>query len=349
MAITHNLSDIADNLSCFDPVAGEVDGTTIGRSWLVWKIFEELTAQWTNFAKITNASPTPVFLQGDVGSNLQTEPAKNRNGNNDTIRFYDKNDPGLLLATPQTIVYEWRVASSGATGVNSIDMRMLFHRSGSALYTPMATSTFVTGTTPGANISIYAPSMAGTTTTMNNIPKVIFWKSSNIYVMMSIDKGTGEYRGYFGMVNTGLSCAGYKHNVGAITHDGDEINFGILFSGSGIQYLEGRTSDYGTTLSAQQTVTQINSMNSIGRSPTGLYTFSSINNIIGGNLKFGVLNTVTFKVVSDPLEGVLACSSTASPNNPGTITIYNNTYYLHLGSILDNTSYSHKLLLELGT
>lgn len=348
MAITHNLSDPADSLSGFDPVAGESDGTSIGRSWLLWKIFEGFSAFFTNYVKITNASPTPTFLQGDVGSNLQTEPTKSRNVAGDSIRFYDTNDPGLLEATPRATVYTWVLNSTGGTGINLIDFQFGYHKSGDALQAnPTGADAWLTGTASNVDISMYCPNMAATTTIMSNIPKIIFWKSSNFYAFMAILKGSGLNAGYALWADSSMEYAGYKHNVGAITHDRVNILLGVGISGGGLMFVESIENDYAASQSSQTTgVTNITLLSSAGRPPTGLFTFSAIQNVIGSNLRMGYVNGNKIKVVSDPIEGLLLCSAAAVAGSAGLIETYNSKYYLLFGTINDGVV-THKVILEL--
>jgi len=85
MSIIHNLSSPANNLSGFDPVEDVIPGSVVGKSWLLWKVFEGLSLFDTNIKKITDDYPTPVFLRSEVGSNLQTEPVLNRSTAGDSI------------------------------------------------------------------------------------------------------------------------------------------------------------------------------------------------------------------------------------------------------------------------
>jgi hypothetical protein len=315
----------------------------------MWKIFEGFTAQFTNFVKITNTSPTPTFLQGDVGVNLQTEPTKSRATANDTIRFYDTNDPGLLLATPTAIIHEWKQVQTGSATLNLIDWKLLFHKSGSALFNPFSTGSIFTPASGNLNQSVYVPaSMSSTTTIMNNIPKVIFWKSSNAYFMVSISKTSGTYAGYAGIMTNSLAAVGYKHNVGAVIHDGEDLQLSILLSGIGIQFIEGVEQAYNTNVTVQSQVTEITPISSIGRPPTSQFSFSSVLNVIGGNLRFGFLNTTVLKVVTDPIEGIFLCSSASVSQSSGTIASYNSKYYLHLETISDGFI-AHRKLLQLTT
>ncbi len=346
MAILHNLSNIADNLSGFDPVEGITDGTTVGRSWLVWKLFEGLTAFFPNLVKITNSAPTPTFLQGDVGANLQTEPALNRSSSSDFIRFYDTNDPGLTLSPPRAIIYEWKVNSSGTVGMNLIDMKLLYHISGSALFNPFGTFSFAQNTTD-SRYSIYNPNFPTTTTTMINVPKVIFWKSSNYYGFLPISKINGVTAGGFFMLPLSRTLQGYKHNVGAITNDGLNIHFTMLLTGLGMQYIEGSELEYATNTSSQTALTNISLLSSMGRPPTGLFIFNSLQNVIGGFLRIGYVNSTKIKILTEPIEGVLLCDGTAVNSSAGTIAQYSNKYYYHWYNYSDGFV-NYRALIELG-
>jgi len=344
MAITHNLSSNSDPLSGFDPTSGIADGITVGRSWIMWKVFEGFSAQFTNFVKITNSAPTPTFLRGHAGSNLQTEPLRDRAVTGDTIRFYNTNDPGLALATPQAMIYEWRVIAAGVFNQNLIDARLSFLVSGGTLYNPISTLAFLNNEQILTRAG-YAPTMPNTTTLMANVPKCIFWKSSNLYMMMAIDKTTGGYRGFHAIYNGAFT--GYKHNVGAITHDGTNLDLAFMFSGEGTEFIEGVSSSYYASTSTLSNTIVMQS--SIGTPPSSAFTYSAKNNIIGGYMRWNLLRPTDWKVLTDNIEGVIVVGSGAVSTNIGSIQSYNSKYYLIAPALNDGATNTQRLLFEIGT
>jgi hypothetical protein len=342
MAVAHNLTVTYDNTSGFDPVAGETDGTTIGRSWLLWKTFEGLLAFNSNIKKITNAAPTPTFLQAHPGVNLQTEPAKNRGVAGDTIRFYLDDDPGLLLTPQAATIYE--MASSITTNAGII-FRVYHKIDGSALQ-DSGSSMFPLGASTGNTSSFLFYPFTGTTTTMSNIPYVVFWKSANSQAVISISKATGLYlsSSIFFFPNV---VAGYRHNVGAVTNAlNAKLIVGVAPSAN-MAFFEVFTS---TFLSAG-TVTGpagLNALSSSGSNPAALFTFNSTNNLIGNKLRFAMKSDGTVKFITEEIEGVLLVNQSAVSIDYGQIASYGGIYYLQQAVITDGREY-HRLLIELGT
>ena len=343
MAILHNLSDVADNLSGFDPVDG-ISGT-VGRSWILWKIMEGLLAFDSNIKKITNTSPTPTFLQGEVGSNLQTEPARSRSTTGDSIRFYHANDPGLLESPQHAIVYEFRVGATSGYGLNLFRVR--FVKDGSAVYAPGSDSDILnTGNSTNIyhmyNFGIGSP----TFTDMSLIPKVIFWKSANVNAIMAVNKSTSLFAGGFIWANPAF--AGYRNTVGAIT-DGVDHRCSVHFNAaSGSSFIEAFTQTY-----AGSPTTVVGGLSPIclaGQLPTGLFSFNSVSNLIHSYLRIGIKNDASLKSVSDQLEGIVLANPTAANQSYASVYRYtaDSTWYLHFGLINDGRE-THKLLLELGT
>lgn len=344
MAISHNLSTVNDNLSGFNPVAAESDGTTIGKSWLLWKIFEGLSAFDTNIIKITNAAPTPAFLQSEAGTALQTEPAKNRATAGDYLRFYMANDVGLSQTPANAIVYEMKLQIGNASySICAFKLRHIID--GSVVYAPSADSdTFpLSGTSIGQNF--YVPLFATTTTIMSNIPKIFFWKSANANAIMGINKVDGTYSG--GGLWYNPSISGYRHNVGVIT-DGVNARLTIINNpyGGGAGYIEPFTQTYQAVVSAL--ASGLSPLCSAGSMPTNLFTFSSINNLIAGKLRFGVKHDSQIKLITDEIEGIILANPTAVNIGYGQIYSWNSKYYMQHSLISDGRE-THRLLLELGT
>lgn len=338
MAVAHNLTSITDNLSGFDPVNGITDGTTIGNQWIMWKLFEGLSAFDTTIKKITNASPTPTFLQGSVGSGFQTEPAQNANGTG-TLRFYKTNDAGLSQTPASAIICEWNDGGSYASLFFNYFRYLI---DGGALYSPSTTNTVQNGAV--SQNSVYYNGWTTTGTVNANVPKVIFWKSSNANCLMAINKNTGAYQGCLIWFTPVIS--GYKHTVGAITQ-GLHSNFIVSVNvAGGTHYMEGiaQQSEGSSTVIGNS----LSPLCSAGILPSSVFTFSSVNNLIGGKLRFAVNNDSTFKIISEEIEGVLLVNPSAASAAVGQISQFNSTYYLNCGNISDGRV-THKILLELGT
>jgi hypothetical protein len=344
MAISHNLSTVNDNLSGFDPVAGESDGTTIGKSWLLWKLFEGLSAFDSNIVKITNASPTPTFLQSEAGTTLQTEPAKNRATTGDYLRFYMTNDPGLSQTPANAVVYEMNFTSPGTTNsVCSFKLRHIID--GSAVYAPSGDSDTLSGYSTTSGQLFYICNIYSTTTTMSNISKLVFWKSANANAVMGISKVDGTYQG--GGIWYNPSISGYRHNVGVITN-GVNARLTVINNpyGNGAGFIEPFTQTYQASPSAL--ASGLSPLCSAGSMPTGLFTFSSINNLIAGKLRFGMKHDSQIKLVTDEIEGIILANTTAVNIGYGQIYSWNSKYYMQ-HSIISDGRESHRILLELGT
>ncbi len=341
MAITHNLISTANNLSGFDPVADVPDGSAVGRSWLLWKLLEGLAAFDNNIKKITDSSPTPVFLRSGVGSNLQTEPSYNRNVAGDSIKFYMANDPGLTKSPQSAVIYEMKIV---ITNYGLCTIKVHHKIDGSTTYSPIADNVIVSGSSadPTQNL-VYLP-FSSTTTNKELIPKLIFWKSSNANLIMSIDKSDQSYKGYVVWYNPIFS--GYRNNVGAITEGLTHRATVFTNANNGFTFIEGMTPHYYGNLSSLGS--DLSPLNSGGSMPEGLFTFNSANNLIAGRLRFGIRKNSELKTVSNEIEGILLANATAAPYLAGQINKYNTKYYLH-GNLMSDGRANHKVLFELGT
>jgi hypothetical protein len=346
MAISHNLATINDNLSGFDPVAGEVDGTTIGKDYVMWQIFDAMRTFDTRIKLITASSPTPAFLQGVVGS-LVSAPAKNTSTTTNTIRFYMSDDPGLSQATPNAIVYELAKFTSATSGYIIFFPRVKHLVSGGTLFVPTTSSWVSELWTANNNTDQACMWMAngGTTTTMSLIPKIIFWKTSNSFMLMSINKANGVPLGTMGFTYKGW--AGYKHNVGAIT-EGLDINGMVGFNGRtfGVAF-------EGITQTSVQAFNSVNGglsiINSSGRLPSNLFTFSGINNVMFGKIWLCSATDTTFIIQqTSALEGIFTANTIAVSVGAGTIYQYNTKYYL-VGFNFNDGRDTWRILFELGT
>lgn len=344
MAITHNLSDPSDNLSGLDPTAG-LSGA-VGKGWLLWKIFEELSTFDTTIKKITNASPTPTFLQGEVGVNLQTEPAQNRGVIGDSICWYKTDDPGLSQTPANAMVYEWRLTNT-VTAQTGWTSRQRFVEDGETVYAPGVDNDWCNGTTASVGASIYQWQTGSTTIDYTLVPRVIFWKSSNAVCIVGVNKLNGSQRG--GVMIFNPTFQGYKATIGATTEGVNHRGLVQFVLAGGHHMMEGFSQTYGATTgtTAGLLTTNLDVQNSGGTMPEALLTFSSENNLIAGKLRLALYHASNFKSISDEIEGVrLSNPANASLPAGAQIAILNSKYYLGMGSMADGRN-THKVLLEL--
>ncbi len=345
MAIIHNLSNLSDNLSGFDPVEGIADGTNIGKEWLMWKIFTGMQAFDPHIKLITSSSPTPAFLQSEAGL-IQSEPAQSASNINHNLRFYYDNDAGLSQSPQSALIYEMSTQATSTGYWIVFWMRIRFKVDGSTLFAPSASSVLWEGWTDNnwaGQVCMWQTSSA-TTNVMANIPKMIFWKSQNANMIMTISKIDGSCKGVLTWFTP--TWTGYKHNVGAITQ-GVNLSSVVFMNGTGFAgYIEGFSESYDADNDAM--INDVSFTNSAGRLPTNLFTFGGVNNLVGGNLWVSVVNNTDFKVLtSSAIEGILLANTTAANRNAGTIYVYNSKNYLHSGNCYDGRDY-YKVLYELG-
>ncbi len=345
MAVTHNLSDPSDNLSGFDPVEGIVDGTVIGKEWLMWKIFTGMQAFDPHIKIITSSTPTPAFLQSEAGV-IQSEPVQNATNTNRNLRFYYDNDAGLLQSPQSALIYEMTTQSTSTGYLIVFWLRIRFKVDGSTLFTPPSGSFLWEGWTDNnwaQQVCMWQIS-SSTTNVMANVPKMIFWKSQNANMIMTISKVDGACRGVLTWFTP--TWTGYKHNVGAITQ-GANFSSVAFMNGTGFGgYIEGFSESY--EADSDSMVNDLSFTNSAGRLPTNLFTFGGVNNLVGGNLWVSILNNTDFKALtSNAIEGILLANTTAANMNAGSIYVYNTKHYLHGGNCYDGRNY-YKALYELG-
>lgn len=343
MAILHNLSDISDNLSGFDPVAGITSGTVIGRGWLMWKLFTEMANFDANIKMITNSSPTPTFLQPYAGSSaFFTEPAKDRSVSNETIRFYMANDVGLSQSPQNAIIYEWKVHPTSSTNYSICYVKIYHLVNGGTLYQPGG-DTDIFGGASGEIYSLYQRTNWSTTTTdFNLIHKVIYWKSSNANAIIAIDKITGAYRGFWMWFNP--TFIGYRANIGVITEGLNHRAVISLNAANGNALLEAFTPLY--SFVANSIPTYLSTLTSAGRMPSQLLNFNSTNNLIANKIRFAVYTDSTLKSVSDEIEGVRVTNAGQVAVTSGSIVQYNTQYYIKLNGINDGRD-TYIVLLQL--
>lgn len=348
MAIAHNLTIINNSLSGYDPVSGEVDGTTIGRNYIVWQVFQGLKAFDSNVVMVSSSGDTPSWLAPHSGTIMST-PAKNATTANQRINWYYKNDLGLSGSIPNVFVYEWGTTADVANSNSGISVGIRHIISGSPAYYPFTSGSIVSsneaGTGPVEN-SMYAVSFsAGTTTIMNAIPNVIFWKSKNANMVMGINKIDGAYRGYLMWHNP--SYIGYMITSSLV--DGNNFR-AVVFNNAanGFTWEEGFTQNYETDLNGSPLPTYLSRLSSAGLMPTMQFTISGSAAPLTSKLNLGLTYMTEFKAVSEELEGVYLTNSTAYSSSAGTITQFHNSkYYLACNTLNDGIT-AHKLLVEIG-
>lgn len=345
MAITHNLSDASNNLSGFNPVAGETDGTTIGRNWLMWKIFDAWRTFDTRITLITASSPTPTFLQGEVGT-IVSEPTKSASTANQTIRFYMSDDPGLSESTPTAIVYAMDTTADVASNISLFAWRLRFAKSGSTTYAPATGG--ILGLEDGG-ITVYNNNntvglgySGSTTTTMSQVPSIIFYKSANLFGMFSIRKDTAVIAGGGFFVKP--TWSGYMNTSGAL-NEGVNLNLIAWFRNDlGTAYFEGVSNIIAGAYNTNNG--NLNLIQLGGLMPSSTFTVSGVVYLISGVMRVAVVSATLFKVVSDELEGLIYAHGSALTAGNGTISVYNSKYYLNLGTHTDGVN-SVRLALEL--
>ena len=320
MAIIHNLSDPTDNLSGFDPAAGHSDGETIGSGWVYWKICEAMRAFDSNWKLITASSPTPTFLQAEV-LGLVAEPALNFQSSTTSgaIRMYRADDPGLAAATPSAFIYHFGSASSSYYRYG-MTMGLYYKVSGGSIATAFVGgagagnfSTFNAYYASSPQYKPYASNRAGsstTTTTMANIAKCVFWKSSNCFMITGIDKVDNSYKGHLALFFP--SNAGYRDGIGATT-EGTDLAAVYGFTHDGTMGVE-RFSET-ITYSYNNVSSLLSPMCSGGIMGSALMNWSSANQLISGKLRFGLYNDTSghlLKCISDEIEGIRIVNTSQS-------------------------------------
>lgn len=347
MSIVHNLSNITDNLSGYDMVSGESDGTTIGKSYLIWQFVQGLIAFDSNFTIITSSSPTPSFLQAEVGT-VTSAPAKNAAGtmNQAAIRLYRADDPGLSQTPQSAIIYEINTTSDVGGNNNLFALALRFKISGGTTYAPTTLGVLTANDNnvgSSLNCIISLGFATSTTTTMSNIPKLIFIKTSDSTLVMAIKKSDGSCMGYGYIINPS-SLTSYKHNVGVCTeglHLRSTIFINALGGASGI---EGVTQTFAGQLTAG-TPSGITLLTSSGQLPANQFTYSGNNYYMSNKLRVGLNDGSLFKSISGEIEGVLLLNSSVA-GNAGSIISLNSVYYL-FGTTLSDGRDTYKILFRL--
>ena len=353
MAITHNLLTASNNLSGYDPVDGESDGTTIGRNYLLWQVFQGLKAFDSNVVMVSSSGDTPDWLASQSGS-IMTQPAKNASSTNQTIKWFYLNDVGLSGSIPNAFVYEWGTTTDVGNNRNLISVAVRHITSGSSPYVPF-TSGSIVNNDPGAGDTpdqdMYQVGFTtSTTTTMALIPKVLFWKSNNATTVMGINKSDGTYEGYLTWYNP--TYTGYRASISGSFTQGENLN-AVAFTNAntGNTWVEAFTQQFGTNLSQQ--VNGMSLVTSAGTMPTIKFNMGTDLSLITGKIRIGLGGEgAHFKAISNEIEGLYYCNVSAVSDLAGTIIFLNSKYYLVLNTLetADTvTTYLVRALLELGT
>lgn len=355
MAIIHNLLDPTNNLSGYDPVDGISDGTTIGKSYIMWKMWAGMSTFNTNFKLITNSSPTPTFLQGATAG-LVAEPAQSRSTASDVIRFYDTTDPGLSQATPCAFIHEIAMYSTSNYFYYGF-YKKLYHlmSGGSVVDSGITNANWCAGTQTSAEQHIYQLNGAyGTTTTMADIPKIVFWKSSNVFMMYGINKADNTQRGAMVLSSGAMNYTAYRHAVGLCTMG---LNFnasfgvgGLSSSNPGLYFYDAFSNTLAVNLVGSGLSSNITPVCSAGVMNTAIMNWDSADHLLSGKLRFGAFSDTAlhiFKALSDEIEGIkILNSGQAGIGTYGTIQIFEGKYYLNYGNISDGRV-AQRMIFEL--
>jgi hypothetical protein len=253
------------------------------------------------------------------------------------------NDIGLSQTPANAIVYEMKLQTGNASySICAFKLRHIID--GSAVYAPSVDGDLFPGASTALTQNFYVPLFGSTTTTMSDIPKIFFWKSANANGVMGINKNDGIYRG--GGIWYNPSISGYRHNVGVIT-DGVDARLTVINNlAGGAGYIEAFTQTY--QAAATVLASGLSPLCSAGSMPTNLFTFSAINNLIAGKLRFGMKHDSQIKLITDEIEGIILANPTAVNIGYGQIYSWNSKYYMQHSLISDGRE-NHRILLELGT
>jgi hypothetical protein len=351
MAVTHNLSSVANNLSGYDPTVGLAAGTTVGRSYILRKYFEAIMAFDSNIVEITNAAPTPAWLQAEAGNILSTV-AVNRNTSGDFIHFYMANDPGLLQ-TPQR-VFIYRIINQNSSGfIHGMGAHIFFKESGGSIVSTMLSFATTIGNaaagaaaaTIGASSGVIGnwSTTAGTTTTFSIIPILLLVKTSDMLIMLSIDKTAGGYLSGLILVNPNSWTYGYT-NIGGVIDPG--INFHLACAyipQNAMGYYESYTPVQFASQGSNGIHANTDILTSIGILPANTYTIGSAGKILFGKARFGLAHT-NFKALTNELEAVSVVNIGLATT--GVITNYGGKHFLAFAHLNDGRQQA-KYLVQL--
>lgn len=348
MAISHNLSDVTNNLTGFDVAAGLTEGTTYGKTYILWQWLQGLIAFDSAWKIITAGSPTPVFLQGEVGT-FTTAPALNRSVATDYFTLYRSDDPGLSAGTPNCCVYRF------TNGHNSTYVmcypKLTYLKSGVALYNPAGVVIF-SGTTSGYANKAVSCVFGGTTNTITTVTrKTIFWKSSHLVMTMDISKADGSvtaFQAYLlphiwtGYISNAIISNGVNfHMTGALNA------YDSAPSGSGWAFIAGMTSDYFESGSSVPDRTTL--LPSAGVLPSTMFSVAGTSYLISGKLAVSAHHLANYKAISPALEGIIIANPSAVVGSFGATVQYNGVWYL-VGPLINSgrsTTDTYRILFQL--
>lgn len=314
MAILHNLSDPSNNLTGFDPVGGIAEGTTIGNNYVVRKIVDNLLATNPNFKEITNADPTPVFLQAHP-STIPAVPLVGRNVSNEYINLYRTDDAGLSQATPSCFIYQFIMTNTSYK--ISMIFRAYHKTSGGSISVVYSPDIF--GINSGSGDCIYYNPLS----LVSSYHKVAIWSSANALYLASINRSTGDLAG--GILIHFPNYTGYNRLTGAITYGLDRNLLSWQnHNAGGTACLEMVSNLY--NYNNNDIPTKISYICSIGLLPSNTFTLSGVQRFVTGKLRLAI-NEGDFKLVSEEFEGVSLIHSSLV-GGPASIISANGGYYM---------------------
>lgn len=359
---THNLSNPADILSGFDPVAAYGDGTTIGNTFVARQYFGGLTAFDSRVQEITpsnTACPSWLLpLSGNLLGTVATNATSNGN-----IRFFFSDDPGLTASTSSIsancIVHNWSyITTMASVNEGYIISYVIFSLSGNSLYKKTSLSSdssvsFVFSSSENVASKMIAQhdGYASSTTIMNDIPKMIYWRSNDVIAMLAVDKDTTAVKGSH-FLRIKPHWQGFSSSASATSSSGTIINgenFNAIIqinSAYGALVFEGFNmfvSESGTSYANTDGLTNISSA---GKLPNVAFSVSSLVKVVTSKLRMSLQPTATPKFIctSDELDNILLSDS--SLYAVSTIQLINGNYYLVNGLITDG-KHNYNLLLQL--
>ena len=349
MSVIHNLSDVTDHLTGFDPSEGMTGG--IGKGWLFWKLFDGLAAFNTNIRMITNASPTPAWLQGVAGTSTYfTEPAQSyTGGNGHEIRWYLITDPGLIQTTPNCIVYTFWLYSNIYYQVQSLVLKSMV--SGGSLNEGQGDTSIHYGSS-GSDSYVSMGYKCDTSTWLKtiytDIPKVIWWKSDNAFGQVAINKNDNTCMGGWNIFTP--DWTGYKDGVGAITY-GEHCNIGFALNLGGAQMAIDNISEYYYYSSYAVYAPHDNiglNVSSGSVIPSALLNWDSVDHLISAKLRINLVEHTKFAYITDEIDGMKFTNNlNTAIGVGGVISTFNDAYYLTQYRISDDRqSYASLVYLE---
>ena len=357
---THNLSISSDIQSCFDPVSGIGDGTTVGNAFYLRQVFGGLTAFDSNVREITSSTATPSWLRPLSGNILSTIAVNN--ASNGFIRFYFENDPGLTASTSSIsancIIYHWEFNTGlGTTNEPFFTSYVLFSLSGTSYISTSVTSNNTNSfnydlNRNNQNQTFLRHIFSGTSnTTMSNFPKILYWKSYDILMMMGVDKNDSSLQGG-GAIYVRPHWQGFASSASATSTSGTIINgqnFNLICqinNSNGGLILEGFNRFTSEENDVYASIDGWTNISSAGKLPTLGFSVSGVVKVITSSLRMGVQPTTNpqFIATSSEIDNVLLVNS--SLYTGGSMQLLNGIYYLVNGLVTDGKN-TYNLLLQL--